>query len=77
MALPHESIDDEPSARSDIVILEDEEAHAFFDAQARELVGMSGQEFLSRLDSGEWNDVIDDPEYANHLFLAMTRSFGE
>ena len=77
MALPHESVDDEERVRGNVTILEGDEARAFFDAQARELVGMSGEEFLRRLDAGEWDEVIDDPEYANHLFLAMTRSFAE
>ena len=38
---------------------------------------MSGEEFLRRLDAGEWHDVIDDPEYRDHLYLAMMRSFAE
>ena len=77
MALPHESIEDKESVRDGIVILEDDEARAYFDATARELVGMSGEEFLRRLDAGEWRDVIDDDEYRDHLFLAMMRSFAE
>jgi hypothetical protein len=76
MALPHESVDDEESAPN-IVFLEGEEARAHFDAAARELVGMSGDEFLRRLDSGEWNDVIDDGEHRDHLYLSMIRSFAE
>jgi hypothetical protein len=40
-------------------------------------VGMSGDEFLRRLDSGEWNDVIDDGEHRDHLYLSMIRSFAE
>jgi hypothetical protein len=74
MALPHESVEDEESVRDSIIILEGDEARAYFDATARELVGMSGEEFLRRLDSGEWDEVIDDVEYRDHLFLAMMRS---
>jgi hypothetical protein len=77
MALPHESVDDEKSVRDSIIILEGEEARAYFDESARELVGMSGEEFLRRLDSGEWDEVIDDDEYRDHLYLAMMRSFAE
>jgi hypothetical protein len=77
MALPHESVEDEESVRDSIIWLEGEEARAYFDATARELVGMSGEEFLRRLDSGEWYEVIDDPEYSGHLFLASMRSFAE
>ena len=73
MALPHESIEDEESVRDSIIILEDDEARAYFDATARELLGMSGEEFLRRLDAGEWRDVIDDGEHSDHLYLAMMR----
>ena len=77
MALPHESVDKEESVADSIIWLEGEEARAYFDAAARELVGMSGEEFLRRLDSGEWHDVIDDPEYADHLYLSMLRPLAE
>jgi hypothetical protein len=78
MALPHESVDDEhKSMRDSIIILEDDEAHAYFDKSARELLGMSGEEFLRRLDAGEWKDVIDDGEHIDHLWLATMRSFAE
>lgn len=77
MALPHESVEDEESAADGIIWLEDDEARAYFDATARELLGMSGEEFLRRLDSGEWDEVIDDGEHSDHLFLAMMRSFAE
>jgi hypothetical protein len=71
MAIP------QPDADNGIRWLDDEEAHAFFDATARELVGMSGEEFLRRLDAGEWDNMIDEPEYHDHLYLAMMRSFAE
>ena len=75
MALPHETLSgDEESADGGIIFLEDDEAHAYFDKASRELVGMSGEEFLRRLDSGEWYDVIDTPEYSDHLFLASMPS---
>ena len=65
MALPGSDTDD------GIIWLEGDEARAFFDKAARELVGMSGEEFLRRLDAGEWDEVIDDGEYNDHLYLAM------
>lgn len=40
-----------------------EEAKADFDAKARQLLGISGEEFLRRLDAGEYDDVLDDPAY--------------
>ena len=77
MALPHESVDNQESVADGIIFLEGEEARAYFDQTSRELLGMSGEEFLRRLDSGEWDDVIDDGEHSDHLFLAMMRSFAE
>jgi hypothetical protein len=74
MALPHESVEDEESVDVGIVWLEGDEARAYFDKEARELVGMSGEEFLRRLDAGEWEEVIDDGEHNDHLYLAMMRS---
>jgi hypothetical protein len=76
MALPHESIKDQKSIRDVIDFLEGEEARAYFDREARELVGMSGQEFLRRLDAGEWDDVIDDRGYEDHLYLASLSPLG-
>ena len=68
MALPDSDTD------NGIIWLDDDEAHAFFDKAAREMVGMSGEEFLRRLDAGEWRDVIDDPGYEEHLYLASLSS---
>jgi hypothetical protein len=67
MALPNQDAD------NGIIWLDDEEARAYFDATARELLGMSGEEFLRRLDAGEWRAVIDDGEHSDHLYLAMMR----
>jgi hypothetical protein len=78
MALPHESVDDEEESRSNgIIWLSDDEARARFDQTSRDLLGMSGDEFLRRLDAGEWKDLIDDGEHPDHLWLAMMRSFAE
>ena len=38
-----------------------EETKAHFDAKAQELLGISSDEFLRRLDAGEYDDIIDDP----------------
>lgn len=42
--------------------LSDDEAHALFDAEARAVMGMSGEEFLRRYDAGDSRDVHDDGE---------------
>ncbi|HZO29406.1 MAG TPA: hypothetical protein VFH48_25810 [Chloroflexota bacterium] len=67
----------QPSSEDGIRFLDDDEAHALFDAQAHELVGMSGEEFLRRLDAGEWRDVIDDPRRPELSFLVSLRPLAE
>ena len=54
----------------------DEEARAVFDAEARRLVGMSGEEFLGRYDAGEFNDIHADGENLDFTSLEMLISFG-
>jgi hypothetical protein len=51
-------------------------ARQFFDEQARELLGISGDEFLSRLDAGKYADIPDDAEHADILYLATLQSIG-
>jgi len=53
-------------------ILTPEEGRAMFDARARELLGISGEEFLRRLDAGEYDDIYDDPEIVS---LDLLRPF--
>lgn len=48
-----------------------EEERALFDAQAREITGLSGEEFLRRLDAGEFRDVLDDGDHSNLMYLAL------
>ena len=72
--------EDEKRAESDemlppVVELTREEARALFDARAREWMGMSGEEFLRRLDAGEFDNIFDDPNHPEILDLAMMRAF--
>ena len=71
MAVPQRSGEDE------IRFLDDHEARAYFDAQTRELVGMSGDEFIRRLDAGEYAGEIDDPRRPELSFLVSLRPFAE
>lgn len=48
-----------------------EEERAHFDTQAREIVGLSGEEFLRRLDTGDYRDLLDDPAHADITYLAL------
>jgi hypothetical protein len=55
--------------------LTDDEARAFFDEQARALVGLSGEEFLRRWDAGEYDAIADDPEHPEVMRLAALIPF--
>lgn len=71
MALPRESAADE------VRLLNEDEARKLFDVQARKLVGMSGAEFVRRLDAGEYADILDDPARPELMYLAMLRHIAE
>jgi hypothetical protein len=45
-----------------IRILTPEEGSALFDREARETLGISGEEFLRRWDAGEYRPIPDTPE---------------
>jgi hypothetical protein len=61
---------------SDIRWLTDEEARAVFDQEARELMGISGDEFIRRWDAGDFDDIADHPDHPEVMRLAMPMSFG-
>ena len=65
MALPQEKPDDW------LRFLDEDEGREYFDARARELMGMSGEEFLLRYDAGEYKDIKDDGEDHNLIMLIM------
>lgn len=48
-----------------------EESRSSFAARVRRDIGMSVEEFLRRLDAGEWDETIDDPENWPILALAV------
>lgn len=60
-----------PIAGAEVVWLTPEESREAFRQDVRRLLGMSADEFLVRLDAGEWAEVIDEPGFADHLHLAM------
>ncbi len=69
MALPQEQPD------NGIRFLDDDEWWEFFDGQARDLMGMSGEEFLRRYDAGEYKDIKDDGEDGHLIMLIMLIPF--
>ena len=54
-----------------IRFLDDAESRAQFDRQARRLLSISGEEFLRRLDAGEYDSPKDDRELRAVMKLAM------
>lgn len=52
-----------------------EEGRELFDYQARELLGLSGDEFLRRWDAGEYQDIADAPGHRHIMRLVMLIPF--
>jgi hypothetical protein len=72
MALPELPDEELPPVRW----LNDEEGKEYFDQQARQLMGMSGEEFLRRWDAGEFDSVVDDPDHHSKLvYLQLLTPF--
>jgi hypothetical protein len=60
-----------------VITLEEERAQ--FDARARELMRISGEEFLRRLDAGEYDEIYDrssQPHGLDVVYLDMMRPGG-
>ncbi|HET8629423.1 MAG TPA: hypothetical protein VFL91_18545 [Thermomicrobiales bacterium] len=69
MALPAQPRTE--AANEDFRWLSPEEERVFFDAQVRAITGMSGEEFLRQLDAGTLQDLADDLDHADLMYLAM------
>ena len=62
-----------------LYFLTPEQEREQFDARARELMGISGEEFLRRLDAGEYDEIIDKGSHPHGLdvvYLEMMRPSG-
>ena len=55
--------------------LSPKQGRRFFDEQARKRLGISGEEFLRRLDAGEYQNIPDDPEHWPIIELSMLTDF--
>lgn len=60
----------------EVHLLTDEEAHAIFDKEARQVMGMSGEQFLRRYDAGEFKDMPDDINHLDYWDLVISIPFG-
>lgn len=67
----HRSDDHDPAGDIQIITLTREEGIAMFDRQARDRLGMSGQEFLRKWEAGE----IEDPDRNDVMMLVMMIPF--
>jgi len=56
---------------SAIKALSEAESAAFFDGKARELLGISGDEFRRRWDAGDYDAIADDPHHSDIMYLAL------
>ncbi len=50
-----------------------EEYAELWEREVRETLGMTGAEFLRKLDTGEYGEKIDRPENHDALYFAMSR----
>ena len=48
-----------------------EEGREIFDAEARRMMGISGEEFLRRWDAGEYREIADTPGNLHIMDLAF------
>ena len=54
-----------------------EEGRRMFDEAVRKYMGISGEEFLRRLDAGEYYEIADKPGHRHIVRLALMRSLAE
>jgi hypothetical protein len=54
-----------------IVYLTGEDARAYFEDEVQRELGISGTEFLRRLDAGEYDEIYDDPDHREIGHLEM------
>ena len=70
------AVDTDGGGDATIEELSDEEARAYFDEQARRLLGISGEEFLDRYEAGEYWGETDFDRYHKINELIMIMPFG-
>ena len=59
------------TAEPEVIDLSPAESVAFFDGKARELLGISGDEFVRRWHAGEYDAIADDPAHSDIMYLAI------
>ena len=51
--------------------LDPRDSQRFFDAKSRELLGITGDEFLRRWAAGDYDDIADDPNHSDIMYLVL------
>ncbi len=64
-----------PDTSGGIRWLTPDEGRQYFEEQVQKRLGISGDEFLRRLDAGEYQDIPDDPEHWPIIELSMLVDF--
>jgi hypothetical protein len=59
-----------------MVVLTPEESWAFFDEESRRIAGVGLEEFIRRVESGEYRDIADEPENWDLIFLVQAVARG-
>jgi hypothetical protein len=59
-----------------MIWLTQEESWAEFDRRAREVAGVSGEEFIRRLNAGEYDNTPDDREHWDLIDLSSWANLG-
>lgn len=71
MAITTAEIQDAQELLSPVIEMTVEESWAFFDDKVRSLIGISGEEFHLRLNSGRYDDILDDGDHSALLYLSL------
>ena len=66
-----------PATESEIRWLTPEEGRDLFDAEARRVMGMSGEEFIRRWEAGEYREIADTSGNLHIMRLAALIPFAQ
>lgn len=69
---PSEPDDDVRAAIDELppmIWLTPEESWEYFDQEARQVAGVSGEEFIRKVRAGDYHDIPDEPENWDLIFL--------
>lgn len=63
-----------PDTDEGVVWMSPEETRAWFDEECVRFAGMSGEEFLRRLDAGEFDAIKDSADHPDLMWLVLFAS---